>query len=70
MKNVLLFQSSFAECSFSDVPDDIVALAAHWGARTSWDVLSTLYQRVEVLRMWPRGGAVWSFWSRIGDFAK
>lgn len=51
-------------------PDDIVALAAHWGARTSRDVLSTLYQRVEVLGMWPRGGAVWSFWSRIGDFAK
>lgn len=51
-------------------PDDIVALVAHWGARAGWDVLSPLYQRVEVLWMWLWGGTVWTFGSRVGNFAK
>lgn len=51
-------------------PDDTVALAAHRGACASWDVLSPLHQRVEVLWMWLRGGAVRRFGSRAGNFAK
>lgn len=51
-------------------PDDIVALVAHRGTRTGGDVLGPLHQRVEVLWMWLWGGAVWTFGSRTGNFAK
>lgn len=51
-------------------PDDIVALVAHGGAGTSWDVLSSLHQRVEVLRMRLRSGAVGTSGSRRGNLAE
>lgn len=54
----------------ADLPDDVVALVAHWGARPGRDVLSPLHYRVEVLRMWLWGGAIRTSGSRAGDFAK
>lgn len=49
---------------------DSVALAAHRGAHTGWDVLGPLHQRVEVLRVGLWGGAVGTSGSRTGDLAK
>lgn len=51
-------------------PDDIVAFAAHGRACASWDVLSPLHQRVQVLRVRLRSGAVCTFGSRATDLAK
>lgn len=51
------------------LPDDGVTLVAHGGACPGWDVLGPLHQRVEVLWVWLRDGAVWTFGSRVGNFA-
>lgn len=40
------------------LPDDVVALLAHRGARAARHRLGPLHQRVQVLWMWLRGGAI------------
>lgn len=54
----------------ADLPDDVLALVAHWSPGTRWHVLSLLHDGVEVLWMRLRGGAVVTFRSSAGNFAK
>lgn len=54
----------------ADLPNDVLALVAHWGPGTRWHVLGPLHDGVEVLWMRLRGGAVVTFRSSAGNFAK
>lgn len=54
----------------ADLPNDILALVAHRSPGARRHVLSLLHDGVEVLWMRLRGGAVVTFRSSAGNFAK